>query len=221
MKRCSKCIELKDEGEFGKCTKSRDGLKCACKECRNTSSRETYNIDIAKSREYNHKKRIRLWAENPKYRQGMLAAIKKWHQENKEQRNKLNQKWRQNNREAYLKSKRKSTLKNRATIEGKLNHNIGTAIWAALIGRKKSCRWQKCVGYTLENLKQHLENNMPKGRTWQDYIKGELHLHHIIPREFFRFDSIDDVEFKMCWRLENLVLLDAKENVSRKNKYVA
>lgn len=33
MKRCSKCKEEKPEGEFNKCTESKDRLKSHCKEC--------------------------------------------------------------------------------------------------------------------------------------------------------------------------------------------
>lgn len=34
MKRCSRCKEEKDEGEFCKCATSNDGLYCYCKACR-------------------------------------------------------------------------------------------------------------------------------------------------------------------------------------------
>ena len=50
--------------------------------------------------------------------------------------------------------------------------------------------------------------------TWDNY--GEWHVDHIIPKSFFQFNSIDDVEFKMCWRLENLQPLWGKDNI-RKN----
>ena len=38
---------------------------------------------------------------------------------------------------------------------------------------------------------------------------------HIIPQSFFEFQSTDDVEFRMCWRLENLQPLWAFDNLSK------
>ena len=42
MKRCSKCKEWKDESEFNKNRKNKDGLKCQCKKCDRNYARKHY-----------------------------------------------------------------------------------------------------------------------------------------------------------------------------------
>jgi len=219
-KQCSKCQEWKWREEFHKSKANLDGLKYQCKVCRNLGNKEVYHKDIERSRAYQREKNKRLWKTSKVFRENSIEATKQWHEGNKDIKRERNRKWRRDNREKYLASKRKSTKKSRATAKGKINHSIGTAIWAALCGKKNGRRWQDIVGYSLVQLKCHLDKNMPEGRTWEEYMEGKLHLHHKIPREFFQFESSDDVEFKMCWRLENLVLLDAIENVSIKNNII-
>lgn len=72
------------------------------------------------------------------------------------------------------------------------------------------------MGYSYESLISHLESQFKEGMTWENY--GKWHVDHKIPVSFFQFNSTDDVEFKMCWRLENLQPLWAKENQSKGNR---
>jgi len=45
MKICSKCKQEKDESEFQKCKKAKDGLQYSCRECRKISCKKYYNSD--------------------------------------------------------------------------------------------------------------------------------------------------------------------------------
>ncbi len=65
-------------------------------------------------------------------------------------------------------------------------------------------------------LRDHLESLFTNGMTWENY--GKWHIDHIIPKSFFEFSSPNDVEFKMCWRLDNLQPLWAKDNIIKSNK---
>lgn len=38
------------------------------------------------------------------------------------------------------------------------------------------------------------------------------HIDHIIPQSSFKFSSMNDVEFKKCWSLDNLWPYSAKQN---------
>ena len=49
---------------------------------------------------------------------------------------------------------------------------------------------------------------------------GKWHVDHIIPVSFFKFKNTDDVEFKMCWRLENLQPLWEKDNLEKIDKMI-
>jgi len=56
------------------------------------------------------------------------------------------------------------------------------------------------------------------GMTWEKYLKGEIHIDHIIPISLFNIISIKSKGFKKCWSLENLQPLWAKDNLKKKNK---
>ena len=83
---------------------------------------------------------------------------------------------------------------------------------------KNGRHWENIVGWTKEDLKKHIENLFREGMNWDNY--GEWHIDHIIPKAFFKFKNTNDVEFKMCWRLDNLQPLWAKDNVSKQSKIV-
>jgi len=103
-------------------------------------------------------------------------------------------------------------------IRFKLNRNISRLIRKSLKSNKDSRHWEELVGYTVNELKIHLQNNMPKGYAWQDYLEGRLHLDHKIPIDAFNFDSSEQIDFKRCWNLKNLQLLPARENIIKSNK---
>jgi len=72
------------------------------------------------------------------------------------------------------------------------------------------------VGYTVQELKSHLENLFQPGMSWENYGKWEID--HIIPKCFFKFKTTKDVEFKYCWSLNNLQPLWKKDNRSKYTK---
>ncbi len=73
------------------------------------------------------------------------------------------------------------------------------------------------VGYTTEELKEHLETQFKKGMAWDNYGK-KWHIDHIIPRSKFNYIYYDDIDFKRCWALTNLQPLWAKENIQKSDK---
>ncbi len=52
MKRCTKCKKWKDESEFGKQPKSKDGLRYWCKNCVRESARRYYKKDGGRVKRY-------------------------------------------------------------------------------------------------------------------------------------------------------------------------
>jgi len=79
--------------------------------------------------------------------------------------------------------------------------------------RKNGRHWEDLVGYTAQQLKDHIEKQFSSGMSWDNY--GDWHLDHIIPKSFFRYKSTDDVEFRYCWSLNNLQPLWAKDNMKK------
>lgn len=81
------------------------------------------------------------------------------------------------------------------------------------------------LNYSLEELKQHIENQFVGENSWMTWenrgvYNPETHdtdrkwqLDHIIPQADFKFDSYEHPEFKKCWALSNLRPLDARQNL--------
>lgn len=208
---CVQCQLWKPFKEFHK--SKRDGHRSKCKICRSKEGKRYYYATIEHQQERTKKYR----KANPEVGR---AGCKRHYYKYQEHHCARAKKWRKNNPEKVRRNQRRNNKKERATAKGKLNHSIGTALWAALSGREKGRKWQSLVGYSIQELKTHLDGTMPDGYSWQDYIEGKLHLHHIIPRNFFKFENAEDVEFRMCWRLENLALLPAEINWSLKDKII-
>lgn len=118
----------------------------------------------------------------------------------------------------YECSKKRFNERYQTDLGFNLECRISGAIRVALKGNKSGRHWEDLVGYTLTRLKEHLQNTIPKGYTWKDYLKGILHIDHIVPKSFFKYTKSEDPEFKKCWSLDNLQLLTKEENRQKWNK---
>lgn len=117
--------------------------------------------------------------------------------------------------EAKRLTKLRARTAERSTATGRLNRNITELIRVAL--KKNKTGWRSSVGWTMPELKAHLEKHFRFGMSWDNY--GKWHLDHIKPRSLFTFSSPQDPEFKECWALSNLQPLWAHENLSKNNTY--
>ena len=94
-----------------------------------------------------------------------------------------------------------------------LNCRMSSAISHSLKNGKGGKSWLDLVDYTLCDLIKRLKKTLPKGYTWQDFLKKDvLHIDHIIPKSVYNYTKPEHEDFKRCWALENLQLLPAKEN---------
>jgi len=91
----------------------------------------------------------------------------------------------------------------------RISRNISTGIRKSL-QTGKGGKWETLVGYTISDLRQHLENQFQAGMTWNNY--GRWHIHHIHPIALFDFTSAQSQDFKRCWALNNLQPLWATDN---------
>ena len=167
------------------------------------------------------RKQCKQYREN--HREEMKECQEKYYIENKERILERNNKWRKSNN--YQKKYRKNNLekikenynqwqKDRRKVDLKFNlsRKMGTAISLSIKGNKAGRHWEDLVGYTLNDLIVHLKKTMPKGCVWQDFLKGGLHIDHILPIRLFSLE-----EFKQCWSLYNSRLLPKKENLSKRD----
>lgn len=84
---------------------------------------------------------------------------------------------------------------------------------AGLIGARRGAGWQAALGYTVEDLKRHLERQFLPGMSWENM--GEWHVDHIVPLKSFAYKTVDDAEFKAAWALTNLRPLWAVSNMKK------
>jgi len=120
------------------------------------------------------------------------------------------------NRKKYLREYYKERRKNDPIF--KLNINLSSAISQSLKGEKKGQHWEGLVGYTLIDLKKHLEAQFKDGMTWGNYGKNGWHIDHRIPISLFNITSAKSKGFMTCWALGNLQPMWANENISKSNK---
>ena len=88
--------------------------------------------------------------------------------------------------------------------KGRFGNSMSKRIYQSLSGRKRYRKWESLVGYTLEDLKSHLEAQFTIGMDWDSYGIFGWHLDHIIPQSAFNFRNAEDLDFKRCWALNNL-----------------
>lgn len=173
-----------------------------CRECRAQA--------IEKSRQIRKEKRVA-------YR---LANYEKYQRGNKIYNDKTKEK-----RSAYYKNRIKNDKQFMLTTI--IRSRIYDALKQKEIGLAKSkTDYFKYLGYSKEELIQHLESLFEPWMTWQNWGLYKLetwndndpntwtwNLDHIKPKSEFIYSSIEDEEFKKCWALENLRPLNAKQNI--------
>lgn len=90
---------------------------------------------------------------------------------------------------------------------------MSTAIRLSLTGGKGRRKWESLVGYSVEELKTHIERQFLRGMSWVNM--ADWHIDHIVPKSSFTYSSPEDESFKACWALTNLRPLWAKDNLSK------
>ncbi len=213
-KQCSACEAVKPIGEFYKNILSKDGHQAKCSVCARVKARarrvdsETRNRDrlMAARRYYAMSAEQRKELRQKAYDSGKNAIWCKRYRENNKEKvarmAKQNMRKRRKNNPQFRLSDSMSSLMRNALRYNNLSKNNTT--------------WKKLAGYTEIELQEHLELQFVDGMTWDNY--GEWHVDHIIPISFFQYKSPNDVEFKICWRLENLQPMLAMDNKMKSNK---
>jgi hypothetical protein len=118
-------------------------------------------------------------------------------------------------REHQMEYHRNHQRKKRQSDPGyRLHSAISCSVRSGIVKGGKS--WPSILGFSLQELMQHLEKQFTKGMTWENY--GEWHVDHIIPRAAFKFETAEDPDFKACWSISNLRPIWGRENLSKSDK---
>jgi hypothetical protein len=186
-KKCPKCGKIKKLEMFSRDKSTKSGHRYMCKEC--------------------DKIKAQAWrVKNPEKKK---AADSKWSREHPEKKRDASSRWYYKHpteaREKYLK-------------RGKLNHSMRAGIYNSLKNNSKARQhWENLVGYTIDQLKRHLEKQFKEGMTWENY--GRVwEIDHKIPIAVFNYEKPTDIDFRICWSIKNLQPLTRFENRSKQGK---
>ena len=196
IKKCATCKNVLTLENFHKSkNKYKCGYRSSCKTCRtkNEPSRKEY--------------------------------FKKWAVENIELKSKLDKEYREKNSEKIKLYRKTEEYKKKKAKWDKiayekikkdpikcLSKNVKSAMSDSIKYNKKN-HYFEIVGYTLENLKSHLEKTFKENMSWDNYGRGGWHIDHIKP--LVLFDLSQEEEFKKAWSLSNLQALWEFENCSK------
>lgn len=181
---------------------------------------ENHAVSTAKSREWKKANPDKVQAynkahyvENPEYHSDRYA---KWAAENVERRREYMRGWYDAN-PVKLKEYNQKRLSNpKARLENAIRHRI----WATIArGEKNGQRSFQLLGYTVDQLREHLEALFQPGMNWENY--GEWHVDHIIPLSSFNYERPSDIDFGRAWALSNLQPLWKRDNLVKHAKLSA
>ncbi|MFA5346552.1 MAG: hypothetical protein WC294_00275 [Methanoregula sp.] len=191
MKECTACGEVKAVGEFYRDKLKKDGLYSRCKKCHLATTHKHY---VA------HKEKYLEQGKQTRKANGNAAW---W-------------KWRRKNPELQKERSRAYTAKQRSTLMGRLNSRTQCNINMSLRkGAKAGRAWESIVGYTVDQLKKHLEKQFTTGMSWEAFMRGDIHIDHKTPKAAFNFQTPDDIDFRRCWELSNLRPMWARDNLKK------
>lgn len=160
-----------------------------------------------------------------KNRKTLADKQKEYYQNNKESCANYHKIYYQNNKE-YVKEKAKNSIYSRRKNDPlfKLKENISCNIRNCIA--KNNQPLQKYLPYTIQELKTHLEKQFEPWMNWKNHGTYRLDIwddtdsstwtwqvDHIIPHSMFKYTSMEDQEFKECWKLSNLRPYSAKQNI--------
>ena len=144
----------------------------------------------------------------------MREDHKRYREANREKRRAYDEQWRKAHRDYWrgYQNKRLQT-----DVSYRLRNYFSREVRRAI--RKGGGSVFKLLGYSMDELRQHLQSLFQPGMTWENY-GTEWHIDHVIPPSWFEFESYDDPEFRLCWSLQNLQPMWKDKNLEKSNRYV-
>jgi hypothetical protein len=194
---------------------------------------------LKQSKEYRDTHKDEKKARDRKYyldnRERIIEREKEYAKNHPEQVAATKRRWVENNPEKNRISKNKSAKKRKQTDPAfKLRKDVSSLIAKALKRNGGSKGGGSCfdfLPYTVEVLKQHIENQWEpwmnwgnhgiyNAKTWDDNDKSTWtwQIDHITPISKLPHTSMEDKNFQKAWALKNLRPLSAKRNVLEGNR---
>ena len=228
---------------FSKKAASPDGLQSRCRECQRDLKASARERDPAGEAEKARTRARNRYAKNPEkvlaanaaWRARNIDAVRqkdrKYHAANTERISSRKaakyaeapqaniskvREWRRRNPELSRRIIARQNATRRSRPIERVRDSISRGVWRALKGRKAGTKVEGILGYSMEDLRRHLERQFLKGMNWDNY--GTWHIDHIVPVSSFTISGIDDPELRRAWDLPNLRPLWARDNLSKNDK---
>jgi hypothetical protein len=201
-KKCNRCGKEKRLELFGNDKRGKDGKVSICRKCDSERGCQWAKNNPQKSRD-----RSKRWATKniEKHREHTRKYIK-CHPD-------YLRKWRNENPGKAKKSNKYHNDKKLKTARGRILNRISCAIRRSIRENKAGRHWESLAGYTLDQLKDHLEKQFTPEMSWGKF--HQIHIDHKIPLSAFNFSKPEDIDFKRAWALENLRPMWSRENLSK------
>lgn len=241
---CYRCKEFKAAHEFRKEKRKSNGLSSYCRSCSNemraehrranpsrvkeicaASYRRNAEKRKAQAREYraNNPDKVkegnRRAQQDPERKARHYRKSREWVLANKERVLATRKAWEAKNGERLKTLDKAKFERNKTRPEWMLSRRISAGIWKVAGGKAKSFHWLDFLGYSVDELRSHLERQFTKGMSWENM--GEWHIDHIVPVSSFSISGNRDPQLKRAWGLPNLRPLWGKENMSKGAKIVS
>lgn len=138
------------------------------------------------------------------------AREKAYRESNKERRAELNRNWSGKNRDRINRNRRDRLKTNlNAKLTKQCRDMLTRVVNASKVGKSGSTF--DILGYTVDDLKSHIESQFVDGMTWENH--GEWHIDHIIPISMWIKVGVTDPS--VINALDNLQPLWAIDNLSK------
>lgn len=214
QKRCQPCAKLaaaRSKKEWSERNRDKEAARnVARRDEMRARAREWYRANPERAKAQADK----WYAEN---KQRAVDRALTWNRQNPERRKEIQRESAKRRREANPEEFKLAKQQRRANAGYRLNDAISSQVRIALKGRKSGWSWEVLVGFTLEDLIDHLSARFTEGMTLENF--GQWHIDHIRPVASFSFSSPDDADFKRCWALNNLQPLWAQDNIVKSSRW--
>lgn len=229
MKACTACHVAKPAtpDNFHAYKRAPDGRRSVCRVCRAADHAAHRDERLTKRRVHYEANKDRLLAtvkaayhaDPEKHR---LAALER-HRRNRDARLIQMKEYRAANLDelnARRRPRARAAFHERygTDLEFTLKHRLRALLRVTLSRGREGRRMQELLGYTVAELRAHLERQFTQGMDWQRFMAGEIHIDHILPVASFKVTGMDCPEFKACWSLANLQPMWAAENCSKQHR---
>ena len=101
-----------------------------------------------------------------------------------------------------------------------LDRNIRQCL-SYVIKKDGPFRWSTIVGFTKDDFIKHMKDNFQDGMSFENYGEWVISFH--IPKKCYKFNSINDENFKRFWSLKNICprwLKDAQHTKTQISKQI-